>query len=431
MTYKIPATQPDLPVELVDHILSFLQEDPKTLSVCMSVNILFCRLAQKHFCRILRLQNIPKYHPDGPEPPQILKLLTGSPHLTTYVRTVRILFSLLSLLQRISHFPTYESHMASILQMLVNVKEVNMGWKRPNVMPWKTLPSTFRSAFCVFLRRQSITSLGIDYLSGFPLSILNDCASLRSLSLIGGFSFSSDGAKSQNNSRAQLERFNLNSIMENSSSSVTAWFESPGSPDLSTVTFLCAKTSFLEDHHHITRLLQMTRSLNVLELEFGREICTYYNPFAADAATAHIPLPVNLLLASLTKLRHLKISAVFSSTTDFFVSSDGETAHEQTVYRHPVSWIVRLLAPLGEHKHLEQIDFHFGLEMTPHVVRNHVPWKDLSTVLLSIQGLKKVRMAYIPIKRPLSQKKELIEVFNSDEHLSRLVKAGLLEISQL
>ncbi|KAF9565102.1 hypothetical protein CPC08DRAFT_214074 [Agrocybe pediades] len=333
--------------------------------------------------------------------------------------------------------------MANILKTLVGVKEVHLGTKRPNIMSWETIPSTFQSEFRIFLRRSSVTSMGIDYFTAFPLSILNDCASLRSLSLVGGFSFSPNGGvngsekstlgeNSQSTSRPRLERFNFYGVLQDSLSVVVAWFESPGSPDLSTLTFFCAKTSHREDHHRITRLLQMTRSLNILELEFGREICLFYNPLAADVA--HTLPHVNLLLASLTKLRHLKISAVFSSTTDFFVSSDGEGLHEHTVYSHPLSWIVLFLTPLLEHKNLKRIIFHFKIEMTPHVVRNYVSWKDLSTVLLSIQsssGLKKVRMTCTPVKRPLSEKKEFIEVFNSDEHLSQLVETSLLEISQL
>ena len=148
-----------LSIEVVDHILSFLQSDPVSLKACYESHPLLSQLAQRHRFTHVVLNDL--FPPEFAfRPSDFSKVIHRHPHIATYVRSIELEVAI------------YPSELSSILPMMTLLKKVKLCGKLDPC--WDEIPEHFRQAFLDCVHLPSMEDVSISQVSDFPLSALNN-----------------------------------------------------------------------------------------------------------------------------------------------------------------------------------------------------------------------------------------------------------------
>ena len=149
-----------LSIEVVDHILSFLQSDPVSLKACYESHPLLSQLAQRHRFTHVVLNN-DLFPPEFAfRPSDFSKVIHRHPHIATYVRSIELEVAI------------YPSELSSILPMVTLLKKVKLCGKLDPC--WDEIPEHFCQAFLDCVHLPSMEDVSILQVSRFPLSALNN-----------------------------------------------------------------------------------------------------------------------------------------------------------------------------------------------------------------------------------------------------------------
>lgn len=139
-------------------------------------------------------------------------------------------------------------------------------------------------------------------------------------------------------------------------------------------------------------------------------------------------------LSAMQNLKYIKIKAAITSSVDFWVASNGEDTHEDFVFTNPLPWIERMFTSFSDKgsNTLQSLVFEISFNMDLHDLRR-LHWEPLTTLFcpMRFSALKQIELrASIPKNSSVNVAK-LIQILQSDEHLSRLMHKQLLKIVPL
>jgi hypothetical protein len=185
-----------LPVELTDSILDFLHDDHVTLGVCSRV---FPReLVERHLYADITFPMMPQTMPHvagdrmyrdprSIDPTAFQVLLVENPHVASYVRSIRIeVIGTQSCSGYDFALSSCGDEISPLLCKLTRLESITLTPRGMKVM-WNALGDVFRSTFFKILCQSTVKEVSILNIGHFPLSLLDDCKTLQSLSLQGTF----------------------------------------------------------------------------------------------------------------------------------------------------------------------------------------------------------------------------------------------------
>jgi len=174
----------NLPVEVIDHIFSFLQSDPASLRACSKAHPSLSQLAEPHLYSYILLKAGGDSSDQGFWPSNLAKLLSKRPHIARYIRSLEI---------QVFTNPDFDGvvrlhlkEISNILPMLLALRQIALDHSSTLLsFQWETQPESFRLAFLACLRLPSMQDVSLTFVAQFPFtSLLNDeCKLLRELTL--------------------------------------------------------------------------------------------------------------------------------------------------------------------------------------------------------------------------------------------------------
>ena len=169
-----------LPTDVLDVILSFLQEDHTTLKACLESHPILSQLAERYSYAHITVDENATIESEIQFDVKLAVVLSRKPHIAKYVRSLEIKIGSYSFSQDL---PTILS--SDSLPCLTTIALSSSGCV-PGSIGWQSLPESFRVAFIAsFNNLPSISSVSIVWISGFPLSALNGCNKVKDLTLDG------------------------------------------------------------------------------------------------------------------------------------------------------------------------------------------------------------------------------------------------------
>jgi len=168
--------QMSLPADVLDYILSFLESDFVTLKACSLAHPFLSQIAERYLYSTLKLQHGGVIACTGLQMSEFNQFLLNTPRIGSFVRTVVV--------QIRPELLSDPVHISSILQQLSLVKRVSLIQQDSRAdLSWEKFPETFRQAFLKCLGLQSMKELSLESVTNFPLSVLKDCKTIKTLEL--------------------------------------------------------------------------------------------------------------------------------------------------------------------------------------------------------------------------------------------------------
>lgn len=263
-------TLPQLPVEVLNHVFSFLRNDIPSLSACISATPYFQAIGEKHLWHHFTLHNT--YNPNprnrlSRSPAQLSKILTDAPHIATYIRSLEISIASPSILQWFMKRSLNDEEMAPVLPMLSHLECLSVAG---GCISWDRLHQVFQAALVQTLCLPSMKEVAIEGVDGFPLSIFDRCRALKRLSLTrGNFGLAlDDNLKSlqTGGTRPSLESLTIRDSF--SLLTIIDWLRNiDSSPDITNLRFLAIAVCSVGELSYVAELLRAcSNSLCGLEL---------------------------------------------------------------------------------------------------------------------------------------------------------------------
>ncbi len=249
--------------EILDNIFSLLQRDHVTLKSCSQASSGFSLLVEPHLYAqvIIYNRNINGLVTFT----AFSKLLLNNPRIASHVRSLTIMFR-----QKYrSQSPLNDDVISTILPKLIKLKMItlNSSGVRYTSVSWSRLCETFRVAFEDCLQLPSMREVAFEDILGFPLSILEQCRTMKRL-LLRGIYFPTN---SDSESRSRLGCPELDSLLIsycNHLSEITTWV------NISDLRSLYFQPRAIDDFRELSQLLERCAdSLNQLEIDLLR-MCT-------------------------------------------------------------------------------------------------------------------------------------------------------------
>jgi len=243
-------SQMQLSIEVVDHILSFLQSDPVSLKACYNSHPLLSQLAERHQFAHVVLDDFNTRDTFGFESSEFTKIIHRRPHIAAYVRSIEM------------KVVEYSQELSSILSMMTLLRKV----KLYGGGQWQSIPEHFRQAFLDCTHLRSMEDVTIGRLSDFPLFALYN---IKRLTLCQWLDYEYPPNTTMDDSVAhkfQLDSLSLTDFERDSLRKVIAWLPS--------CTFRSLETSVdadyrLDDLPYQGLLDNCSNSLTDLQLSFG------------------------------------------------------------------------------------------------------------------------------------------------------------------
>ena len=156
-----------LPVELIDHIFNFLRNDTSALQACSKAHPLYSRLAERHLYREFVIEPLAVS--------ELYKHLSENPRFLDYPRTLHIRCGL--------HFHVNPSESVLLIMPMIP-RMTNLISLTLHDLPCPfDLYDDFISTFRNCLPQLSIEQLCLISLYDFPLSVLDNCKTIKQLML--------------------------------------------------------------------------------------------------------------------------------------------------------------------------------------------------------------------------------------------------------
>lgn len=241
--------QSQLPPELLDYIFTFMRDDHPSLRHCAAVNHMFSELVERHLFYQITLSNSENYIGRGePSPAQISKLLTDKTHLESHVKSLRIVMASFGILRWFTLRSMADEDMGQTLLILSHLTDVSLSGLHSGITSWQRFHHIFQTSFARILRLPSMDSVFIHDIEDFPLSLLNNCTSLKSLSLrlVGYPTIPSPAIASSETELPMLEYLEILECTY-ALSLILVWLLSPGSPKLTNLRVLRIMIQRIED----------------------------------------------------------------------------------------------------------------------------------------------------------------------------------------
>ena len=194
-----------LSIELLDHILSFLQSDV-SLKACCESHPLLSRLAERHLFAHVCIDDCVGGLTSRTS--EFIRIIDRHPHIATYVRSIEI-----------SLLIYYFEELPSILPMMTLLKKVKLhGGRR-----WEWVPDHFRQAFLDCIHSSSLEDVSISGLPDFPLSALDNVKRLTLCDWWEDEYKPDDSVAHRDHDKFQLESLCLTDFDCDSLQKVIAW----------------------------------------------------------------------------------------------------------------------------------------------------------------------------------------------------------------
>jgi hypothetical protein len=447
-------TVPQLPLEVLNHIFSFLRNDIPSLSACISATPYFQAIGEKHLWHHFTLHNHNTYDPNprnglSRSPAQLSKILADTPHVATYIRSLEISIASPSILQWFMKRSLNDEEMAPVLPMLPHLECISVAG---GCISWDRLHQGFQAALVRALCLPSVKEAAIEGVDGFPLSIFNRCTALRRLSLTRGhFAVALDdnlGSLQTGGTRPSLESLTIRDDF--SLLTIIEWLCNIDSlPDITNLRFLDITIYAAGELSCVAELLRAcSNSLCGLELTpstgesllslplLRMKLCIAVNLQYDILDDGHriippdYPTPPLLSLSKMPSLRSLIIVGEIRTSDEFYVSSDGEDTLTKQAYSTPLSWICHFLETVPPSLTNLTLDLLFKIAFFGNL--KWIRWEELARALSSshLGGLRRVELnvSFETTWNASLKPDEGLGILRNDQHLSELRRRGLLVV---
>ena len=176
-----------IPVEIIDHILSFLRPDFKTLKICSTV---FPQLADRHlYSHVSLCTSMASLYDDEvfyrPKFLDFVHQVKQHPHTLLSVQSIRVIVKVYPLAPLEHHIPNFLSIISKFLPAFSKLQSIDLQAWAP--FSWDTLKPDFSAGLQKCLQSPLINQVSIHNISRFPLDLFDDCQNLKKLVLKGDF----------------------------------------------------------------------------------------------------------------------------------------------------------------------------------------------------------------------------------------------------
>jgi len=197
-----------LPLEIIDHIFSFLQSDSLALEKCSKAHPILSEFVSKHSYAniIIRV----------PTDVSRLSELASDNLIANYVRNLE-----LDLVWSVHECLLDQAKIALMLPKFRMLKAITLHVGVDPPTKWPLFLERFREAFTQCLRLPSMIEVSILGTSEFPLTTFRNCTSIKRLALKGEFDFD-DSSSDSSSSYPQIESLALYGC-QRSSLAIVSW----------------------------------------------------------------------------------------------------------------------------------------------------------------------------------------------------------------
>ena len=408
------SSKPSFPVELLDEIFYFLRDDAPALQASADVNQSFADIVEKHMYHHVTLGR------SETTAAELSEILADSPHIITFIKSLRISLSRQHFYLLPPKPPAEEDKFAPILPRLLHLTALSLHTNIETGVPWSEIHSNLKSSFLTCIRSPTLVDVSINWVTGFPLSLLEESPQLKSLSLIGPFSSGGLSAK-----QGVVTFPHLQSLTIETSPELVEWLDRNNITQLRSLVIWMFPGASVD--LTIAGILSNSKSLTYLELH-----STYRGANGRLVNLDRVsPSQSSLDLSVVAHLQHLYFGVKFFSLDDFGISSDAQEVLYNHIFSTPTPWISQSLQTLFK---LPAILLQsIIIDMTLHVPKIHfhqIPWEPLVDILQQIGSLKRVELRLKPDgSMPFDYGSWAVETLKSEIHLARLIETGLLSIT--
>ncbi|KAF9522265.1 hypothetical protein CPB83DRAFT_864693 [Crepidotus variabilis] len=359
-----------LPTEIIDHILSFLQDDANSLHICAEASSLMNSLIERHlYAHIILLprETADNYnnHHVGLNRLQLATLLKTHPHIAHYIKSIQAVVMPTDLRRWTSalrpSYPKRDKTELSKPPYLPSLKNLTLNLAssiRSREVKWNLLPSPLRAYLKRIIILPSMEDITIQGIQDFPLQVLNGCPKLNRLALDGGCCTNSrDEAALPSGQDERLERARVRHLQVRRGLTkmheIASWFaqdphdSAQGIPDLSHLHSLDFGLG-IEEFTLFAQILNVcSRTLEDITLEIDKSFSTTYrahrslsNPAATNLASLHNSPDVPYSLPSLINIKNLHIYIRLVSRAS---KSQSDGRIQKREYESPVPFISRII----------------------------------------------------------------------------------------
>ena len=216
-----------LPTDVVDYILSFLQSDITTLDTCSRSHPTLSKLSEHYIYAKVTLHNDNCIvNPDGltKEISKFAQIIAKNPNIAKHVRNLKVYVDNIDP-KKYKATAAYLNNVASMLPTFSRLKKITLsGFGSRSCMSWHTLPVTFYQAFQHLLRVQCMEDVSILYARFLPLSLLNDCKTLR-LTLHSCLVIQYDKGSIEDQPYQPLEHLSIQYCLYKEMEKITSWVQ--------------------------------------------------------------------------------------------------------------------------------------------------------------------------------------------------------------
>jgi hypothetical protein len=417
-----------LPVEILDHIFSFLQKDraAQTLRSCSAAHPLLSSVAERH----LFVHTIVYGNPSRDPPPNdgflvshLARCLTEGPHRANHIRSIAIQDNHHT---ELSAQPLNE--LSTILPLIQRAEEISLCSIR-----WSSLPKIFLSALLDCFRTPYMKQICLKNSFTFPLSILDNFKNIKSLKVDSSFvGFRGSAANSTSTSLESLFLLDVGNISE---------FLTWATPRVNSLISLHVKTVAYSFPNLSPILNACKLSLTNLTLEIGTS-CTFLIQIHINVSLHFIvqttyrrgihsvgrmgDFPINL--SSLACLEVVTFGAEVAFSEYPLIPRSGPVIY--ITCDSPLLAITRLVGSAGPS--LKRVVLNFICRQSVMDLFDAMEWGPLALFCNSVTHLKVdlcihasgCRYRQLPFV-------EVVDLIIRNEELARFVEQGSLVIKQL
>ena len=254
-----------IPPEIVDLVFSFLEADPFTLQKCVQCHPEISKIAERHlYANITILDSkSSRDHPQIMPSSTLVQLLSHSPYIANYVRSLTIMLT-----RGPSLGSQLDPEVASVLRDKLRLLEKFGLTSNLNYMyriAWPEVHENVQAVLSTFLRLPTLKEVSISRIAHFPLSLLDECRNVTRVLLQNNFCHSD--YKVVRPSYPPLDFLSLQDCCP----TVIPWIRShtPRSLDF-----------LVDDPYTFQKILQVcSDTLTNLNVDLGHRTCAFFSPY--------------------------------------------------------------------------------------------------------------------------------------------------------
>lgn len=435
-----------LPLELLDHIFSFLRDDALSLHTCACVNETFLAVAERHIYRHITLHNSaqPSDGHFSTTAPQLSKILAMAPHITKYITSVQVSVTFPGVVKWFMTRSLDDEEIAPALSKLSYLEHLSLtGWKNGHIS-WHSLHSRLQTSLLLTFGSHTLTEITLNRVDQFPLSAFKSCTTLKNLSIIQCTCLEDNELFQGGEARPRLDSLTVQ-VSFLAFPTVMDWLLGPNtSLEITGLRFLHIAT-VSSNCTYISHMLSMcAESLLVLEIKSGGEggqcfskrlvhpayciskVNTGYNLYTGHVVVDPVGPASRMDLSNMGHLQSLLVAGRVYSVEDFWVGSTGEETLDRSIYSAPFAWLAQIFGAAPSSLTHIRIHLFFNINM---ISLARVDWGELVQALLSMAPRKHITLlvSFLNINTNLNID-DLVNFLRNQVHLAKLTQKGVLNI---